>query len=170
MKHSPAVHYKVQRIVTKLTTFRRRSGAVEGARQHADTAALAPKLRLPSGAVIRFRVRATVSVGDTGATTSLVCEGTFETAPAAPAFPGPAKWIGGGGQLHATALTLPPGTVAHARAYASGVGAFYLYLNGEQREFFLPFIDVLCDHCQVEDVEVRNPTSRRSALPSPRES
>ena len=45
-----------------------------------------------------------------------------------------------------------------------------LYLNGEQREFFLPFIDVLCDHCQVEDVEVRNPTSRRSALPSPRES
>ena len=34
-----------------------------------------------------------------------------------------------------------------------------LYLNGEQREFFLPFIDVLCDHCQVEDVEVRDPTT-----------
>ena len=32
----------------------------------------------------------------------------------------------------------------------------------------LPFIDVLCDHCQVEDVEVRDPTSRCSALPSPR--
>ena len=113
--------------------LRWRSGAVEGARQHADTAALAPELRLPSGAVIRFRVRATVSVGDTGATTSVVCEGTFETAPATPAFPGPAKWIGGGGQLHAKqGLALPPGTVAHARAYASGVGAFYLYLNGEQ--------------------------------------
>ena len=40
-----------------------------------------------------------------------------------------------------------------------------LYLNGEQREFFLPFIDVLCDHCQVEDVEVRDPTNCCSALP-----
>ena len=57
----------------------------------------------------------------------------FDTMPAAAVFPGTAAWIGGGGQLRTTAsggLHLPNGTVAKARAFCSGVGAFYLFANG----------------------------------------
>jgi hypothetical protein len=57
----------------------------------------------------------------------------FETAPTAAVFPGAASWIGGGGQLRLkNGLKLPAGTVAKARAYVTGVGAFYFYINGER--------------------------------------
>ena len=56
----------------------------------------------------------------------------FETAPSPQTFPGAAQWIGGGGQLRSTTglvLTTKP---KKARAFVSGVGAFYLYVNGEK--------------------------------------
>jgi len=116
--------------------LRWRSGAVESPEQRLDTATLATALVLPPGETFRWRVRA----GRSASTTDLVdqtmveCEGSFETAPAAQVFPGAAKWIGGGGQLHATkGFALPGGTaIQQARAYVSGVGAFYLYINGQQ--------------------------------------
>jgi len=66
-----------------------------------------------------------------------VCGGMFETAPAPAVFPGSSVWIGGGGQLRATkGLPLPIGKraagVVEARAYVAGVGAFYLFVNGER--------------------------------------
>ena len=117
--------------------LRWRSGRVPSALQRADTAELAAELRLPAGAVFRWRARAHLStVGRSGeqVVAVLECESTFETAPPASAFPGSAKWIGGGGQLHATkGLVLPANaSVASARAFVSGVGAFYLYVNGAQ--------------------------------------
>ena len=43
-----------------------------------------------------------------------------------------ASWIGGGNQLRGD-FTIPTGkTVKSARAYVSGLGAFYLYVNGER--------------------------------------
>jgi hypothetical protein len=122
--------FEVEIAATHGSDLRWRSGAIASAEQRLDTAELAAGLRLPPGASFGWSVRATVAAGD-GAPSTLVCEGTFETAPDAAVFPGSAKWIGGGGQLHAThGLVLPAGTVTHARAYASGVGSFYLFVNG----------------------------------------
>ena len=117
-----------------------RSDAVLSPQQRADTADLPVRAgereelrpaRLAPGASFTFRVKATLSTGAVAR-----CAGTFETAPETSVFPGAAKWIGGdgGGQLHAVqGLTLPGGTsIQSARAYVSGVGAFYLYINGEQ--------------------------------------
>ena len=43
-----------------------------------------------------------------------------------------ASWIGGGNQLRGD-FTIPAGkTLKSARAYVSGLGAFYLYVNGER--------------------------------------
>ena len=56
----------------------------------------------------------------------------FDTAPAASVFPGENKWLGGGGQVRAKApMALPAGKVSRARAFVTGMGAFYLYINGE---------------------------------------
>lgn len=52
----------------------------------------------------------------------------FRTQPAA--FPSSAVWIGGFNRL-STSITLAK-PVARATAYCSGLGSFYLYLNGEQ--------------------------------------
>ena len=129
--------FEVEIAGTHGSDLRWRSGRVASAEQRLDTAELAASaagaLRLPPGASFRWSVRATVAAAD-GTPSTLSCDGSFETAPAAAAFPGGAKWIGGGGQIHAThGLALPPGrTVQHARAYVSGMGAFYLFLNGQQ--------------------------------------
>lgn len=57
----------------------------------------------------------------------------FDTAPAAAVFPGKNLWVGGGGQLRSKQpLELPAGKIVRARAFATGVGAFYLYVNGER--------------------------------------
>lgn len=108
-----------------------RSGTIHTARQSADTADLASHLQLTPGTAFRWRVHVVLSTGDV-----TKCGGSFETAPAKHVFPGPSKWIGGsGGQLHAVkGLPLPAAGAAiqRARAYVSGVGAFYLYVNGAQ--------------------------------------
>ena len=126
--------FEVDIAATHGSDLRWRSGVIASAEQRLDTAELtATRLLLPPGASFRYSVRATVAAGE-GTPTTLSCDGTFETAPDTTTFPGSAKWIGGGGQLHATqGLVLPPdATVEHARAYVSGVGAFYLFLNGQQ--------------------------------------
>ena len=57
----------------------------------------------------------------------------FDTAPAASVFPGKNLWVGGGGQLRSKQpIDLPAGKVMRARAFVTGVGAFYLYVNGEK--------------------------------------
>lgn len=57
--------------------------------------------------------------------------GSFDTTPPAAAWRN-SSWIGGGSELRAD-LTLPLGkSVVRARAYATGVGAFELHLNGEK--------------------------------------
>jgi hypothetical protein len=83
---------------------------------------------LQPGSVYSWRVAATLSPG---AATTAFCSGSFETAPAATVFPGPARWIGGGGLLRA-ALDIGPNVsaVTSARAYVSGLGSFYLFVNG----------------------------------------
>ena len=105
-----------------------RSGVVSSAVQRVDTADHG--LQLPRGADIRWNVLAVLSTGH-----SVACSGTLETAPAASAFPGAAKWIGGrGGQLHANKGLVLPGeaTITRARALVSGVGSYYLYINGQR--------------------------------------
>jgi len=51
-------------------------------------------------------------------------------------FPGTALWVGGGGQVRAIAGSLNvstgAGTVTRARAYVTGVGSYYLYINGQR--------------------------------------
>lgn len=76
----------------------------------------------------RLRVWLSGSAGPT----AWGCAGTeFDTPPGADVFPGASAWIGGGGQLRTrTGLSLPAGTIARARAWVSGVGAFYLFANG----------------------------------------
>ena len=57
----------------------------------------------------------------------------FDTAPGKGTFPGTSKWVGGGGQLRSLhGLTLPRGSIARAEARVSGVGAFYLFINGRK--------------------------------------
>ena len=56
---------------------------------------------------------------------------TFETAPAPATFPGKAQWVGGGGQLRSK-LSLPAGAIRRAIVRATGVGAFYLFVNGRR--------------------------------------
>ena len=60
------------------------------------------------------------------------CNATFDTAPAAADYPGGAVWIGGGGQLRSPGFALPAGKVARARAFVTGVGAFYFFVNGQR--------------------------------------
>ena len=54
----------------------------------------------------------------------------FQTAPSGDAFPGNAAWIGGGGQVRSTSGLVVKSKPVAARAYVSGVGAFYLFVNG----------------------------------------
>ena len=105
------------------------------------TASAEQQLVLPASVVLApdttysWRVRTWLS-GSSGSPSEWGC-GTpaakFDTAPAASVFPSKAAWIGGGGQLRATkGLSLPAGKVARARVWVSGMGAFYLYINGEK--------------------------------------
>ena len=55
---------------------------------------------------------------------------TFDVAPTAAAL-GAATWIGGGSELR-TDWALPPSPVVRARAYASGLGSFELFINGNK--------------------------------------
>jgi hypothetical protein len=124
--------FELEIAATHGSDLRWHSGSIDSAEQRFDTAELVPTLWLQPGVFFRWSIKATVAADDSAPLT-LSCDGTFETAPDASVFPGSAKWIGGGGQLHAThGLILPAGTVKHARAYVSGVGAFYLFLNGRQ--------------------------------------
>lgn len=125
--------FEVEIVAVHGSSLRWRSGLITSTEQRLDVAELATgSLRLPRGASFRWTVWATVAAGD-DAPSTLSCDGTFETGPDPVIFPGSAKWIGGGGQLHAThGLVLPAGVVKHARAYVSGLGAFYLFLNGHQ--------------------------------------
>ena len=57
----------------------------------------------------------------------------FDTAPDAQTFPGPAQWIGGGGQLRSkSGLVLPAGAIRRARLYVTGLGSFYAFVNGKR--------------------------------------
>jgi hypothetical protein len=88
---------------------------------------------LKAGTTYNWRVRVWIS-SDPSTPTKWWCEeeaAVFDTAPAI--FPGAASWIGGGGQMRLKAgLSLPSGSVAKARAYVTGVGAFYLFVNGQR--------------------------------------
>ena len=56
---------------------------------------------------------------------------SFTTAAHVDVFPGTAQWVGGvGGQLRSPPLALPAGTVKSAVVRATGVGSFYVYVNG----------------------------------------
>eukprot|EP01051_Picozoa_sp_SAG22_P000173 SAG22_NODE_3_length_48349_cov_158.681180_34_plen_907_part_00 len=112
-----------------------RSAQLDSERTQSASLSVSGWQPLPPGTLFRFRVRATFTVGGLPpSAASPVCEGTFETTPSVSAFPGPARWIGGGGQLHhRTGLVLPAEKqIRSARAWVSGVGAFYLYLDGKQ--------------------------------------
>lgn len=89
------------------------------------------ELQLAAGSVYHWRVRVSMSPQQT---LTPFCTASFETAPAASLFPGTSQWIGGGAQLRSVnGIDLPQGpTVEFARVYASGVGAFYLYINGQR--------------------------------------
>ena len=77
------------------------------------------------------------------------CSGKFETAPSRDVFPGKAQWIGGGGLLTAKFQTPTAAgnanaynkTITSARAYVSGVGAFYLFINGARTPVGENFMD-----------------------------
>jgi hypothetical protein len=73
---------------------------------------------------------AQIYLSTSSSTVAASCTAAFDIAPAASVFPGNAQWIGGGGQVRSNPLSLPAGTVARARAYVTGVGSFYLYVNG----------------------------------------
>jgi hypothetical protein len=79
-----------------------------------------------------WRVRATLSTGASGPS-GWSDSSTFETAPALESWTEDtcnASWLGGGGQLRSSVDI--PGQVKSARAYISGVGAFYLWINGKR--------------------------------------
>jgi len=74
-----------------------------------------------------WRVQTTLDSGVTEWSQPL----SFATAPTAESWSA-AKWIGGHNQLRAD-IALPADTpITRARAYVTGVGAFYLYINGQQ--------------------------------------
>jgi alpha-L-rhamnosidase len=109
------------------------------------TASAAQRLVVPSGILkpdcsYVWHVRLWISTDGSmpAASTAWSCgnshsPASFDTAPDATAFPATAKWIGGGGQMRLKeGLVLPAGTIARARAWVSGVGAFYFFVNGEK--------------------------------------
>lgn len=54
------------------------------------------------------------------------------------------QWIGGFNQLRADFM-LPSGTIQSARAFVTGVGAFYMSLNGETRKLHEKYSLIWCD-------------------------
>ena len=81
--------------------------------------------RLSPGASFSFKVRLRDALTGASAWSE---ETSFDTAPPASVWAG-AAWIGGGSELR-TDVSIPPGTIKSARAYASGVGVMELHLNG----------------------------------------
>ena len=96
------------------------SGMRSGAAQHFE---MPEGVELDAGADYRWRVQTTVGGKLTGFSPSL----PFTTAPASW---GGAQWIGGKNSLR-TNFSLPS-QPTRARAYVSGLGAFYLYVNGQR--------------------------------------
>ena len=79
------------------------------------------------GASFGWKVR----LKDGSNTWSEYATSSFDTTPPASAWEN-SSWIGGGSELRAD-LALPLGkSVVRARAYATGVGAFELHLNGQK--------------------------------------
>jgi alpha-L-rhamnosidase len=100
-----------------------------GATQSAEPSLQLPRSlvqRLSPGASFSFKVRLRDAL--TGGDTAWSEETSFDTAPPASVWAG-AAWIGGGSELR-TDVSIPPGTIKSARAYASGVGVMELHLNG----------------------------------------
>lgn len=97
-----------------------------------ETKSSASSLTLPATLTSRFAAGATfewkVRLHD-GAAWSEWASSSFDTSPDAAAWAA-ASWIGGGSELRAD-FELPAGkSVVRARAYATGVGAMELHLNG----------------------------------------
>jgi len=97
------------------------SGERGGGAQHLE---LSPNVMLMAGADYAWRVRAAVAGGAAAAWSAPL---NFTTAPSS--WSG-AQWIGGRNQLRSS-FTLPS-RPTRARAYVSGLGAFYLYVNGQR--------------------------------------
>lgn len=87
----------------------------------AETNALSLTEKLASDTTYNWRVRAK---GGAWSDTS-----TFDTAPDPPAW-GDAAWIGGGSELRTDWAIPKERSVVRARAYASGLGAMELHING----------------------------------------
>eukprot|EP01043_Picozoa_sp_COSAG02_P031388 COSAG02_NODE_2046_length_10017_cov_3.000403_8_plen_184_part_00 len=84
--------------------------------------------RFAPGATFEWKVRLK---DGTNAPWSEYATSSFDTTPQTSTWQ-KSSWIGGGSELRAD-LTLPPSkSVVRARAYATGVGAFELHLNGEK--------------------------------------
>jgi alpha-L-rhamnosidase len=104
------------------------SGPTSGAAQHLVLPAAAGLL---PDTTYTWHVRVWLSTGGGGDGPQISRPATFDTAPAS--FPGAATWLGGGGQLRARAgLKLPRGTIQRARVWVSGLGAYYLFINGRR--------------------------------------
>lgn len=103
------------------------TGHVTGRAQ--STSVVAPLL--PHGATLYWRVRAWLMSSSSGGSEpsewSLAL--AFDTAPAASTWDD-VSWVGGHNQLRA-AFTVA-GPVKRARVYGAGLGAFYLYVNGQR--------------------------------------
>jgi alpha-L-rhamnosidase len=96
----------------------------------AQTLALPAAAALAAGTTYTWRVRVWLS-GSASVPTDWSAPAAFDTAPAGEVFPGKNLWLGGGGQMRAKQpLALPTGKVARARAFVTGMGAFYLFVNG----------------------------------------
>ena len=98
------------------------SGKVSGAAQ---------TLSLPSAAALEpdttYSWRVQLHLSGSTSPTPWGTSTAFSTAPAATVFPGENLWVGGGGQMRAKKpLALPAGKIVRARAFVTGMGAFYL--------------------------------------------
>jgi alpha-L-rhamnosidase len=113
-------------------TYAWESGKTNGADQHVTV-----PVALKAGASYYWSVRMWLS-SNASTPTQWGCGDSgfpvpFDTAPEPTVFPGKARWVGGGGQLRSkSGLVLPAGSIASARAWVTGVGAFYLFVNGEK--------------------------------------
>eukprot|EP00047_Mylnosiga_fluctuans_P000527 m.195091 g.195091 ORF g.195091 m.195091 type:complete len:1269 (+) comp10076_c0_seq31:2213-6019(+) len=78
----------------------------------------------------RWHVRTFLANNGTGRiATPWSADALFETAPASSSLA--AQWVGGHGQLRSD-FTTHSSPVVRARAYVTGLGAFYLYINGQR--------------------------------------
>ena len=89
-------------------------------------------LELPSGATLYWRVRAWLESAATPSPTNASAWSVplaFDTAPLRSSWDN-VSWVGGYNQMRANFSLFAP--IKRARVYAAGVGAFYLYINGQR--------------------------------------